>query len=209
MSRSASHDLRRTPAASASNLAAPLERAQGSSAELMAGIVAGCQQRDRHAQQRLYEECHEKVFQLVVRMVGQQDAPDLLQQVFLQVFSKIGQFSGRARFETWLYRLAINECLQFRRRRARAPYNMPADEPIDPSAEPALRAQQQELMERALARLAPELRAIFLLREVEGLSYREIAATLQIKEGTVGSRLNQARAELRNIFSELGWKPEP
>lgn len=174
----------------------------------MAGTVTGCQQGDRQAQQQLYEHCHERVFRLLVRMVGHQDAPDLLQQVFLQVYSKIGQFSGRARFETWLYRIAINECLQFRRRSARVHYHMPADEPIDPSAEPALRAQQQELMERALGQLAPELRAIFLLREVEGLSYREIAATLQIKEGTVGSRLNQARSELRNILGELGWNPE-
>ena len=208
MSRSASQDLRRNSSVVASNPAGPLECAQGSSAESVAEIVAGCQQGDRRAQQLLYERCHERVFRLLVRMVGQQEAPDVLQQVFLQVFSKIGQFAGHAQFETWLYRLAINECLQFRRRRTWVHYDMPADEPIDPSAEPGLRAQQQELMERALAQLAPELRAIFLLREVEGLSYREISVTLQIKEGTVGSRLNQARAELRNVLSELGWKPE-
>jgi RNA polymerase sigma-70 factor (ECF subfamily) len=208
MSKIASQDSRRTEALVASNLAAPLDRARNGSAEPMADIVAGCQQGNRHAQQQLYEQCHERVFRLLVRMVGQQDAPDALQQVFLQVFSKIGQFSGRALFETWLYRLAINECLQFRRRTARVHFDMPADEPIDPSAEPVLRAQQQELMERALAQLAPELRAIFLLKEVEGMSYREIANTLQIKMGTVGSRLNQARAQLRNILTELGWNPE-
>jgi len=85
---------------------------------------------------------------------------------------------------------------------------MPTDEPVDPSGDHTERAQQQELMERALARLAPEFRAVFVLREVEGLSYREIAETLQIKEGTVGSRLNQARTQLRKRLVELGWKPE-
>jgi RNA polymerase sigma-70 factor (ECF subfamily) len=171
-------------------------------------VVTGCQRGDRRAQHVLYERCHEPVFRLLVRMVGQQDAPDLLQQVFLRVFTKIGQFSGRSDVLTWVYRLAINESLQFRRSRGRAHYEMPADEPIDPSLDPRLRTEQQELMERALAQLDPHLRAVFVLKEVEGLTYREIAATLGIKEGTVGSRLNQARAELRNILTQLGWKPQ-
>lgn len=85
---------------------------------------------------------------------------------------------------------------------------MPADEPVDPSGDHTERTQQQELMERALAQLAADLRAIFVLREVEGLSYREIAEALGIKEGTVGSRLNQARRQLRKHLVELGWKPE-
>lgn len=174
----------------------------------MEDIVAGCKRRDRQAQRLLYERCHERLFRLIEHMVGRQEAPDLLQQVFLQTFLKIGQFSGHARFETWVYRLAINECLQFRRRRSRAHYDMPADEPIDPSRDHTERTQQQELMDRALGLLAPDLRAIFVLREVEGLSYREIAETLQTKEGTVGSRLNQARTRLRKHLVELGWKPE-
>lgn len=170
-------------------------------------IVSGCQRGDRQAQHVLYERCHEAIFRLLVRMVGQQDAPDLLQQVFLRVFAKIGQFSGRSHVLTWVYRLAINESLQFRRSRARIHYEMPADEPIDPSLDPRLRTEQQELMDRALTQLDPQLRAVFVLKEVEGMSYREIAAALEIKEGTVGSRLNQARAELRNILTQLGWKP--
>jgi RNA polymerase sigma-70 factor (ECF subfamily) len=195
------------PAVAASNSASPGDVAARDEPTTDA-IAAGCQRGDRGAQQLLYEHCHEAVFRLLVRMVGAQDAPDLLQQVFLRVFAKIGQFSGRSHVLTWIYRVAINESLQFRRNRARVDYEMPADEPVDPSPDPAVRAQQQELMERALAQLAPELRAVFVLKEVEGLSYREIAATLEIKEGTVGSRLNQARAQLRTILSQLGWKPE-
>ena len=69
------------------------------------------------------------------------------------------------------------------------------------------RIERKELMEQALARLDPELRSIFLLREVEELSYQEIAETLDIPEGTVGSRLNRARRELRGHVVELGWEP--
>lgn len=208
MSASSSHVLRRNATVIASNLADPPDDAWRRLSDPMADVVAGCQQGDRQSQRLLYDRCHRRLFGLLVRMVGHQNAPDLLQQVFLQLYVKIGQFSGRARFETWVYRLAINECLQFRRRRARTHYDMPADEPIDPSGDHTERAQQQELMERALSQLAPDLRAIFVLREVDGLSYREIAAALEIKQGTVGSRLNQARAQLRKHLVELGWKPE-
>jgi RNA polymerase sigma-70 factor (ECF subfamily) len=173
----------------------------------LAGIVAGCQQGDRQSQRLLYDHCHQRLYGLIVRMVGHQDAADLLQQVLLQMYVKIDQFAGRARFETWVYRLAINECLQFRRRQVRTKCAMPADDPADPSAPHTRRTEQQDLVERALAQLVPELRAVFVLREIEGLSYREIAAALQIEEGTVGSRLNHARELLRKRLVELGWSP--
>jgi RNA polymerase sigma-70 factor, ECF subfamily len=208
MSTSSVNVPRRNATAIASNWSGSPQDAWPDRADPLAEVVAGCQRGDRQSQRLLYDHCHARLFRLAVRMVGQQDAPDLLQQVFLQTFLKIGQFSGRARFETWVYRLAINECLQFRRKRSRAHYHMPADEPVDPSGDHTERAQQQELMERALARLAPELRAIFVLREVDGLSYRQIAEALGIKEGTVGSRLNQARTQLRKHLVELGWKAE-
>lgn len=208
MSESDLRDRQRNVPHGASNRADPDADQCVAAPDPLADIVAGCQQGNRQAQRLLYDHCHERLYRLIVRMVGQQDAADLLQQAFLQVFVKIGQFTGRARFETWVYRLAINECLQFRRRHARAHREMPADEPVDPSASHTQRAQQQELMERALAQLTPELRAVFVLREVEGLSYREIAAALQIEQGTVGSRLNQARAQLRKRLIELGWNPK-
>jgi RNA polymerase sigma-70 factor (ECF subfamily) len=67
-------------------------------------------------------------------------------------------------------------------------------------------SERKELLEQALSRIEPELRTIFLLREVEGLSYRDIAEALQIPEGTVGSRLNRARRELQQHLSELGFE---
>ena len=75
-------------------------------------ILAGCRARKRDAQQRLYELSCDQVYRIVVRVVGRQDAADVTQQVFLQVFRKIDQFADHSRFETWLYRLAVNEALR-------------------------------------------------------------------------------------------------
>lgn len=208
MSAADSHDWRRNLPHRASNLAVSDTKAAAPISSLLTDAIAGAVLGDRQAQRWIYDHCHERLYRLIVRMVGRQDAADVLQQVFLQVFVKIGQFSGRASFDTWVYRLAINECLQFRRRNSRARCEMPAEEPVDPSASHTKRTQQQELLDCALAQLTPDLRAAFVLREIDGLSYREIAAALEVEEGTVGSRLNQARAQLRRLLIELGWNPK-
>jgi RNA polymerase sigma-70 factor (ECF subfamily) len=136
-------------------------------------------------------------------MVGEQDAADVTQQVFLQVFRKLEQFGGRASFETWLYRLATNECLQhLRRSRRRTAPRLREDAP-DVSPGHVASVDTREALETALGRLEPELRSIFLLREVERLPYEQIARALDIPEGTVGSRLNRARRELRDHLREL------
>ena len=77
-----------------------------------AAVLAGCRSSERRAQQRLYELSQRQVYRLMVRMVRLQDAADVTQQVFLQVFRKIDQFAHHSKFETWLYRLAANEALQ-------------------------------------------------------------------------------------------------
>lgn len=140
-------------------------------------------------------------------MVGLQDAADLTQHVFLQVFGRIGQFSGRAQIGTWIYRVAVNEALQHLRRSKRSRLRTLAPEPIDLSPDSYVNVDDKELLEQALGRLEPDLRWGFLLREVEGLTYCEIAEALNISEGTVGSRLNRARRKLRQHLIELGWDP--
>lgn len=199
--------LRRNATTAASNGADRGACASRSTSECAAAVVAGCKAGDRLAQKELYDEFREKIFRLALRMVGPQDAPDVLQQVFLQTYRNIRQYSGRASFSTWLYRLAINECLQFRRRERRPGRESVASEPIDRSPSHEMHAQRQELLEQALQRLDPELRAIFLLREVDGLPYSEIATALKIPQGTVGSRLNRARQQLREHLVQLGWEP--
>jgi len=168
----------------------------------LAEVVEACQRGDRAATRRLYDLCHHSVFRLAVRMVGLQDAADVTQQAFLQAFRSLDQFNGRSRFETWLYRLAVNESLQHLRRNRRWRCHALDWEPLDESHH-GEDAERKDLLDQAMAQIDPELRSIFLLREVEGLSYHDIAETLQIPEGTVGSRLNRARRELRQILSDM------
>lgn len=169
-------------------------------------IIAACQQGDRDAQAQLYEHCSSRVFGLVHRMVGPNQAADVMQQVFLKAFLTIDQFTGRSRFETWLFRLTVNECLQFLRQTCRKPCESLRHDPVDHGPSHELQVDHRELLDRGLSRLDLELRSIFLLREVEGLTYQEISEVLDIPEGTVASRLSCARAELKAGLVELGWE---
>jgi len=143
----------------------------------------------------------------MVRMVGIQDAADVTQQVFLQSFRKIGQFSGKSQIGTWIYRVAVNEALQHLRKSKRSQMQGLEQEPTDRSPDNHKNVEDKELLEQALTLFEPDLRSKFLLCEIEGLSYGDIAGALEIPEGTVGSRLNRVRRELQQHLVELGWEP--
>ncbi len=175
--------------------------------ESITEIIAGCRRGDRSTQRRLYELFHRRIYRLLVRIVGTDTAADLTQRVFLQVLVKIDQFAASGRFERWLYRIAVNEAYQHLRREKRRRQRQLSFDLPDDSVPGHQRAERKELVDKALARLDPELRSIFLLREIEELSYREIAQVLEIPGGTVGSRLNRARRELRKHLIDLGWEP--
>jgi RNA polymerase sigma-70 factor (ECF subfamily) len=193
--------LRRNAAPGASNFSG------SENDDAVAAIVAGCQAGERDSQRQLYEAFHRLVYRLMIRMVGADEAPDLTQQVFMHLFRQIDKYSGRGRFDRWLYRVAVNEAYQHFRRTRRHEHRPLTYQPADPAVGGNERSEQKDLMEQALARLEPELRSICLLREIEELSYREIAETLDIPEGTVGSRLNRARRELKEHLIHLGWEP--
>ncbi|GAB6165901.1 sigma-70 family RNA polymerase sigma factor [Thermostilla marina] len=160
---------------------------------------------DTSAREAIYHACVERVYRLMYRMVGPNDASDLTQQVFLQVFRKLDTFEGNSKFETWLYRLAVNEALQFRRKR-KLPTVSLYDETMNHSVPTTSRNELRDLLQQALAQIDDDLRLVFLLREQEGLSYADIAEVLGISEGTVGSRLNRVRKELQGILNRLGWE---
>jgi RNA polymerase sigma-70 factor (ECF subfamily) len=169
-------------------------------------VIAACRVGDADAFQRMYDVHVQRVFRLAARMVGVNDASDVTQLVFLNVFRSIRNFKGESRFDTWLYRLTVNESLQHLRRNRRWRCRELDWEPMERSRQ--LEApEQREILDRALAKVDPDLRAIFLLREVEQLAYREIAAVLEMSEGTVASRLNRARRELQAALLDLGWQP--
>ncbi len=162
---------------------------------------------DRAAQRLIYEQCHRQIYRLMVRMVGIDEAADLTQQVFLHVLGRLDRFAGHAKFETWLYRVAVNEALQHLRKEKRRRWQPLLVDPVGPNVSLAEGRECQELLERAMEQIDPDLRAVFLLREVEGLSYAQLAETLGVAEGTVASRLSRARQTLRERLQELGWEP--
>ena len=158
---------------------------------------------------------HEKrVYNVCLRFCGNpDDAFDLAQETFLKAWRGFESFRGESAVFTWLYRLAANTCTDFLRKKARrggtAVSLDEADIPMlsDNRFEPAAALERKELsrtLEDALARLSPEHKRVIVLRETAGLSYAEIAAALEIEEGTVKSRLARARLALREILIESG-----
>jgi len=166
-------------------------------------LVAGCQRGDRDAQRALYERTIERVWRLLLRMTRSHTAAeDLAQDTYLKAFTAIGAFDGRSSVSTWLYRIALNEALQWLRRRPLVAIDPTAvarrSDPRDYNEDAATRID----VESALAALEPVDRAMLLLRYQEGLDYRSIAEVTEIALGTVASRLNRARARLRELLGE-------
>ena len=175
-------------------------------ADALADIIGGCRAGERNAQRRLYDRFRGMVYRLAVRMVGEAEAADVAQEVFLRVFSRLGGFRGQAAFSTWLYRLTVNECLRHLGRRGRRLEPI-TDEPEYAAAGPEQRLEQADLLEQALANLDAPLRATFLLREVDGLSYREMADVLGVPPGTIASQLNRARSALQAFLRRVEQGP--
>ena len=175
----------------------------------MDDLVKRCREGDRQAQRELYDRTVERVYRLLLRLANnnRDDAFDLTQDTYVRVFTQLDRFDGRSRFETWLYRIAVNEGLQFlrdagrRRKRARTV----AREDRAESHEHEVTAKID--LDRALARLDDTDRTILLLRYQVGLDYRAIAAATDLAEGTVASRLNRARKKLRDLLGPAYGPP--
>jgi RNA polymerase sigma-70 factor, ECF subfamily len=136
------------------------------------------------------------------------DAEEVAQDVFLKVHQKIGSFKADSRLYTWVYRITVNAARDHQRRRARDPKTVDEDVVVEPASTaegPLLQASRRELVSeirQAIADLPPRHRDLILLREIEGLEYEEIAATLGIPMGSVASGLLRARARLRALLEQ-------
>lgn len=168
-------------------------------------LAARAQAGDRQAFSLLVRSHQDRVFRFILRMHGGRDeAMDLTQETFLKAFLALPGWRPEARFGTWLFQIARNATLDVLRRRQRIEFvsldeSSPDGNAIDPCDGARLPEDQLAdrqrigLLERALRALPIEQREILLLREQEGMSYAEIAATLGIEAGTVKSRLARAR----------------
>lgn len=173
-----------------------------------------CREGDAAAFETLYRAHSGRLFGLLTRMTGSaHDAEDLLQDVFVHAHRTLASFRGESSLGTWLYRLAVNQCLDHLRgkqsRMARATVSLDEDEAPEPAAPaPALPAPIARIdLERAIAQLPEGCRAAFVLHDVEGLDHREVGAALGISEGTSKSQVHKARMKLRVLLRGLGAVP--
>lgn len=170
-----------------------------------ADLLERCRSGDVEAFEALYRAHAPRLYGVTCRLVGVADAEDLLQEIFLLAHRKLGTFRGDAALGTWLYRLAINRCLDHLRTRAARPSPAALDATPDVvsgrDARPTEAAVARMDLDRAIARLPDGYRTAFVLHDVEGFEHREIAGLLGVSEGTSKSQLHKARLRLRQLLS--------
>lgn len=162
---------------------------------------------DLAAFEQLVERHRGIVFRVAARIVGQDDAEDVSQDAFLRAFHRLDQYRGTASFRTWLLQItqntALNALAWARRRPAETVGESLETTDRDPVRQPATeleRRERQERLELKLRGLRPEYRSLLVLRDLEGLSYGEIAEALEMPLGSVKGRLHRARSELIELL---------
>jgi len=192
------------------------EVSDGSAAHADDDLVQRIQAGDSNAFRALFDKYHRRAFAVAMGVVkNEQDAMDAVQEAFVKVHKNIHKFEGSSSFYTWLYRIVMNvsidhirktsrrKHLDFDERSIREDDNVAGDGALLPSvahANPgkaALRKELGEAIQSALQELPEHHRAVLVLREIEGMSYEEMAETLEVPKGTVMSRLFHARKKMQ------------
>lgn len=180
-------------------------------------LVPLAQAGDEDAFQQIVRKYQRKVYSIAYGVVhNEQDALDVAQDVFIKVYNKLDRFKGKSAFYTWLYRITVNLSIDYHRRKYKAAI-VEFDEKIlddDKRADfklsnirnnPRKIAEDTELRNsilQAINSLPPDQKAVITLRELEGLSYEEIAETMKCSKGTVMSRLHYGRKKLQEILKD-------
>ena len=164
---------------------------------------------DMAAFEQIYQRHHRRVFSLCLRMTqNPPEAEDLTQEVFIQLFRKIGSFRGESAFTTWLHRLTVNQVLMhFRKRSVRDEKTTEDGETPDEIVPGTENYQKMPIVDRlalnkAIAALPPGYRTVFILHDVEGYEHEEIARMLKLSVGTSKSQLHKARMKLRTLLRQ-------
>ncbi|MBA3805064.1 MAG: sigma-70 family RNA polymerase sigma factor [Acidobacteria bacterium] len=182
-----------------------MNKPQESDFELAQRAAAG----DGVAFEELYRRHYRRVYALTLRMMGNPtEAEDMTQDVFLQLFNKVGMFRGDSAFTTWLHRMSVNQVLMhFRKKSTRS--ELLTDEGETPvqivqgTANPgAMPVIDRISLERALNELPVGYRTVFVLHDIEGYEHYEVAQMLGIAEGTSKSQLHKARLKLRQLIKQ-------
>jgi len=177
-------------------------------------LIAECLQGRTAAFGELVRRYQDRLYNTVYRLVdNSEDAQDVIQDAFLNAYQSLNSFKGDSQFFTWLYRIAVNTAISFKRKRRvvlAIRSNRPGSgdsEPLDSSEfsrpEHALeKAEQERRIQGALQRLSAEHRTVLILKDMEGQKYETMAEVLQVPIGTVRSRLHRARLELRELLQQ-------
>src|SRR5437870_2653 len=181
-------------------------------------LIERCLERDQSAWDTIVRLYWRKVFNIAYKFVGRHDeAEDLTQDVFLKLFKSLGTFDRRANFSTWLISVSRNLCIDHYRSVRREHDVVTHDVDVVTLARPSSidspylmleRRDRVALLRAALDKLAPSLRTAVMLRDIQELSYHEIARRLDVPEGTVKSRINRGRTELARQIARLRQQQE-
>jgi RNA polymerase sigma-70 factor (ECF subfamily) len=157
--------------------------------------------------ERIMSQNERRVLRVALRLLNNpQDAQDAAQEVFLRLYKHLGNLDEARGYEPWLYRVTVNVCRDMARGRRRSVALATVPEPTVPQPDAyhdAERGQQLEIIRRGLSRLGEKERAALVLRDVEGLSTREVAGILGSSEKTVRSQISTARVKLRDFTGRL------
>ena len=173
-------------------------------------IIARARRGDADAFEQLVVAYRDQVFRLALRMCGNEaDADEVAQEAFLSAWKALPNFRGDSRFSTWLYQLTSHAAIDLMRREKRqiAAEDITEVSAPDPGPSPQQQAERSETRQAvrdAMGQLSPEYRQIVVLRFLQELSYEEIGVVLKLPPGTVKSRLNRAKAQLKDILSKSG-----
>ncbi len=187
-----------------------------------ATLVRQCQNGNLEAMSCLIVKYQDRIYNAILKICqNHDDAAELTQDTFVKVLENINSFRGKSSFYTWLFRVAVNHTLNYCKRRFKlSPVSLDAEnDQIEESKgklaavlaapdglDPAVVAQQKELTQivvNLIGQLAQEYRVVLVLRDIEQMTYAEIAEVLRIETGTVKSRLSRARAKLRQLLETV------
>jgi RNA polymerase sigma-70 factor (ECF subfamily) len=179
-------------------------------------LVALAQSGDKRAFELLVRKYQYKVIQLVSRLVGEADAPDVMQETFIKAWRALAGFKGESAFYTWLYRIGINTAKNHLMSRSRRSANDEIEigdaelfghsehlSDIQTPESIVLSEEIKQKVSQAIGKLPPDLRRAIVLREFEGLSYEEIAEAMDCPIGTVRSRIFRAREAIDAVLQPL------
>jgi RNA polymerase sigma-70 factor, ECF subfamily len=184
------------------------------SSDAIETLIQRCLQGDQSAWDAIVRQHRRKVFNVAYKFVGRhEEAEDLTQDIFLKIFKSLDTFDRRANFQTWLISVSRNLCIDHyrsvRKERETIDRGVDASElaPAAPTQSPVAALEQRDrvtLVRQALSALPDTLRTAVVMRDLQELSYHEIAEQLHLPEGTVKSRINRGRTELARQVRKLG-----